>query len=92
MLITLGSQTSLRTDCGPHRPSPFLVWLALVQRSGKGADTWGAFPQWAAKLSSTGLHSPFSEGMATLVVCKVSCTGGLHAPAVIDVVGGFVHT
>lgn len=43
LLITLGSQTSLRIGCGPHRPSPFLVWLALVQRSGK-ADTWGLFP------------------------------------------------
>lgn len=52
----------------------------------------GLFPQWAAKLSSTNLHTPFSEGMSTLVMCEVSCTGGLHAPVIIDVVGGFVHT
>ena len=59
---------------------------------GKEQALRGLFPQWAAKLSSTDLHSPFSEGLSTVLMCEVLCAGGLHAPEILDVVGGFVHT
>lgn len=88
--IILGSQTSLRTVCGPHRPSPFLIWLALAQRSGKGADTWRTFPQWAAKLSSTDCI-PFSL-KACEHLCETSHIGRLRVLEIIDGVGGLVHT